>query len=477
MSFQKPLYVTAFVCLFFMFFAACVCFGQSISLSPNGGPPTTMVKVSGSGFSPNAAIDIYFDTHDEGLAVADSTGAFSNVQIKALRSAVPGEHWVSAVQRSGDTGAQSPFWIHTDWKQLGLNAAHGQWNAYENVISAKTVRRLALQWTSTLPGQASVAGKTVYLASGDNVYALNAITGHMLWQSATGGLVLGTPAVEGNHVYVSSDDFNVYALLTSDGSVAWKHATGSVFSAEPVVANAIVYATSDDDNVYALNAADGTLLWKFATGGPISFAPSVYNGVVYVASSDGNIYALGASSGTVVWTYMTTPSYNLSTPSVVNGVVYVASADGNMYALNSTNGNLVWKANLGAPADGSLAAVANGVVYVGSGDAGVFYALDANTGAVRWQYSTVVPVYSASAVANGLVYVGDGNGYFCAFDAATGKLTWRYTTGGFFPSAVVTDGRIFMTSDSFSVLHVPGTDDVTLKPPDFNTLHPTFAKQ
>jgi outer membrane protein assembly factor BamB len=474
MSLQKPLCMMAFLAVFF---AASVCFGQSISLSPNGGPPTVIVKVSGSGFSPNAAIDIYFDTKDEGLAVANGSGAFSNVQIKALRSAVPGEHWVSAVQRSGDTGAQSPFWVHTDWKQLGLNAAHAQWNSYENVISATTVRRLALQWMSTLSGLASVAGNRVYLASGDNVYALNAATGHVLWQSATGGLVLGTPAVEGNHVYVSSDDFNVYALLTSDGSVAWKFATGAIFSAEPVVANGIVYAASDDDNVYALNAADGTLLWKFTTGGPIQFTPSVYNGIVYVASSDGNIYALGASSGTVVWTYTTTPSNNLSTPSVVNGVVYVASADSNMYALNSSNGSLLWKASLGAPADGSLAAVANGVVYVGSGDAGVFYALDANTGAVRWQYTTLVPVYSASAVANGIVYFGDGSGYFYGFDAATGKLLWRYTTGGFFPSAVVTDGRIFITSTAFYVLHVPSTNGVSVKPPDLHALHTTLAMQ
>ena len=166
---------------------------------------------------------------------------------------------------------------------------------------------------------------------------------------------------------------------------------------------------------------------------------------------------------------------HLSTPSVVNGVVYVASADSNMYALNSSNGSLLWKASLGAPADGSLAAVANGVVYVGSGDAGVFYALDANTGAVRWQYTTLVPVYSASAVANGIVYFGDGSGYFYGFDAATGKLLWRYTTGGFFPSAVVTDGRIFITSTAFYVLHVPGTNGVSVKPPDLHALHTTLA--
>src|ERR1700743_294391 len=74
----------------------------SLSLKPNGGPPTTTVTVSGSGYTPYSAIDVYFDTKDVGLAVADGNGSFSNLRIKTTSSAEPGKHWVSGVQRSGD---------------------------------------------------------------------------------------------------------------------------------------------------------------------------------------------------------------------------------------------------------------------------------------------------------------------------------------------------------------------------------------
>ena len=66
------------------------CVGQpAVSLSPKDGPPTTTLRVSGSGFTPYAQIDIYFDNQDQALAAADGAGAFSQVAIQAPKSAVP----------------------------------------------------------------------------------------------------------------------------------------------------------------------------------------------------------------------------------------------------------------------------------------------------------------------------------------------------------------------------------------------------
>src|SRR5262245_48330084 len=119
-----------------MLLATGLSFGQaSVSLSPSGGPPTAKFQVAGSGFSPHAAIDIYFDVKHEALAIADGTGSFARITIHAPASAPPGKHWVSAVQRSGDSGAQAGFWVHTNWNQTGFDAAHSTWNLFENVLS------------------------------------------------------------------------------------------------------------------------------------------------------------------------------------------------------------------------------------------------------------------------------------------------------------------------------------------------------
>jgi hypothetical protein len=58
-------------------FLAGSCFSQpAISLSPTDGPPTTSLLVSGSGFAPNAKIDIYFGTQDEAVAMTNGAGYF-----------------------------------------------------------------------------------------------------------------------------------------------------------------------------------------------------------------------------------------------------------------------------------------------------------------------------------------------------------------------------------------------------------------
>jgi len=463
-----------------------LCFGQpSISLSRPGGPPTTQLRVSGTGFTAHAEIDIYFDTKDEALAIANSAGSFSNVAIKAPASALPGTHWVSAVQRSNDNGAQSPFWVHTNWYQAGFGPNNAEWNPYENVLNPTTVGRLRSNWSYPSSGTPSVVQNEIYFGSGNTIYALKA-NGQPAWQYTAGGSVANGVAVADGRLYAGSGDYKIYALSAQTGKLLWQYKTGSYVVSPPVVTDGAVYAGSDDNSVYALNAATGHLIWKYTTNGPIQFTPSVANGIVYIGSADGNLYAVSADTGELVWSYATTANYNLSTPALANGVVYVASADNNLYALDSSNGNLLWKFNLGAPSDGALAAVANGVVYLGSGDAGVFYAVNGNTGAMLWKYTTTDPVYSASAVANGVVYFGAGDQNFYALDASSGKLLWRYTTGGYFPSGVVTNGKVYLAADVFRVFSIAGggvakriapQDNARAEAPDIKTLHPDYKLQ
>ena len=72
-------------------------------------------------------------------------------------------------------------------------------------------------------------------------------------------------------MYVGSDDNNLYALNASTGALLWKYATGGNVSSSPAVANGVVYIGSDDYDVYALNAGTGALLWKYATRDDVEF--------------------------------------------------------------------------------------------------------------------------------------------------------------------------------------------------------------
>ena len=118
------------------------CFGQAaVSLSPKDGPPTTKLRVSGSGFTPYAQIDIYFDTQDEALAVANGAGAFSQIVIQAPASAVSGSHWVSAVERGGQLGGQEQFKVSVGWSEF-MTKDMERYNPYENVLNVSNVGSL-----------------------------------------------------------------------------------------------------------------------------------------------------------------------------------------------------------------------------------------------------------------------------------------------------------------------------------------------
>jgi outer membrane protein assembly factor BamB len=443
--------------------AAGISFGKpAVSLSRKSGPPTSKLLVSGSGYKPYAEIDIYFDTKDEAKAIANGSGSFSKISIEAPASALPGKHWVSAVQRPGDAGAQAPFLVNTNWSQFHFTPNHRGLNPYENVLSTHTVGNLSLLWTYTTGGPVQsppiVANGVVYIGSNDgNVYALKASTGTLLWSFPTGEVMPVSPAlaVSNGEVYVGSNSgggpFPFYALQASTGAVLWSYGTAVGVSSPPTIVNGVVYI-GGFDWVYALNASDGNQVWRgetdYNTASSMAFAegavyysrnsglfsaeyssPAVASGVVYFATgvvsddaSDGSLRcilgpygmaAMNAITCAVLWNYTAGGTVTYSSPAIVNGVVYFGSDGGNVYALNASNGAPLWNYTTGGSVESSPA-VANGVVYIGSDDNNL-YALSASTGAPLWNYTTGGSVESSPAVANGVVYVGSDDGNVYAF--------------------------------------------------------------
>jgi outer membrane protein assembly factor BamB len=395
-------------------------FGQAtISLSPTSAPPTTSTRVSGSGFSPDATVDIYFDTTKEASAMTDGSGSFSNISIPVPGSALPGEHRIGALQTSNGDRVQAQFDVNTNWSQFhfsypaGRVPAVNRVNPYENVLSTSTVSGLKLKWSF-----------------------------------ATGAAVFSSPAVANGVVYVGSEDGNVYALNASTGAKLWAFDTHVSVGSSPVVSNGVVYVGSD--RLFALDASTGAKLWSFAAPLDVDSSPAVVNGVVYTGWDNGNVYALDASTGAKLWSFVTRAGYEvLSPPAVVNGVVYVGSGDGNVYALNASTGTKLWQVFAGIV--DSSPGVADGVVYVSSANRNV-YALNASTGAPLWGFATGNSVESSPAVANGVVYFGSYDNNVYALNASTGAKLWSFATGNFvFASPVVANGVVYIGSEDGNV--------------------------
>jgi outer membrane protein assembly factor BamB len=463
----------------------------SITLSRKSGPPTSGIRVSGRGFAPNVGVDIFFDTKDEVLVVTNGRGEFHNAGAWAPRGAHPGKHWVTALERNNDKGAQEPFLVQTDWSQFRFSPNHKGLNPYENVLNPRTVRGMDLKWNYSTTywgfGSPAVADGTVYVSTPPKLYALNANSGVLRWifTPPRYDLISSDPAVADGILYIGTFDEGLFALNAETGVKLWSYPSfySRVFSA-PAVVNGVVYFDDAEDpgndHLYALDSSTGAPLWSDQLN-TFNSSPAVADGLVYVGTDDDYLYALDALTGAQLWSYKTGWVVR-SSPAVANGVVYVGSYDDNVYALNATTGALLWTFATGDQVDSSPAVV-DGVVYIGSGDHNI-YALDAGSGAKLWRYTTGDAVYSSPAVANGVVYAGSRDGNVYALDARTGSRLWSYTTGNaVWASPAVVNGLVYVGSyDSnlyaFGLTGEANGNAETRRAdtrPDLKTLRPDFS--
>jgi len=461
---------------------------MSVGLLTLVGPPKAALAVYGAGFPPKTAVDVYFDTNDQALAIADANGNFSaNLQVPA--TALPGSHWISAVGRSSAQGVQTGFTVNTDWAQYRNAPSHLAYNAVENVLSLANVAALNNDWTGAtgdvVSSSPAVANGVVYVGSADkNLYAFPANCAAApclpLWIGKVGGPISSSPAVANGVVYVGSLG-SLYAFPANCGTGGaacqplWISSVPLKTTSSPAVANGVLYIGAADKNLYAFPAncvsSGGNScnpLWNFKTGGSISSSPAVANGVVYVGSDDGLLYAFPANCGSnckPLWTgnLGSNGSPATSSPAVVNGVVYIGSSNNGLYAFPAscgTGGAACKPLWIGAMAGThSSPAVANGVVYIGS-DSSKLYAFPANCarGGAACQplwIGTADDVIAASpAVANGVVFVGSVDGNLYAFPANCGSggaacsPVWSGWTGGAIHSSpAVANGVVYVGSD------------------------------
>jgi outer membrane protein assembly factor BamB len=491
-----------FPCVVFAFLALATMAGTAfaaptIALSVKIGHPTIATQVSGSGFTANEAVDVYFDTTDEFLTTADSTGAFPNHELDVPKDALPGSHWITAVGRQTGDSAQQLFAVRTDWKKYQFDAANHGKNPYENVIEKSNVGTLALAWSyavvdyrGALVGSPIVYKNLIYLGTERPSSSLYALTteGTVEWQieSARNGdsYFKTTPTYEGGTLYVNGSGIRGFDPAT--GVPKWGvRSPGEEYS--PVVAGNILYINSID-RVFAFSTATGTTqpLWivditesgqECANSKRPAFSwplrtigtPAVVNGIVYVGYSDG-VCALNAATGAVLWT----GTNGGSEPAVANGAVYSASGDGKLYALNASTGDVLWTFGSGNVAT-TVPSVANGKVFVGLGQR--IYALDESSGALEWNapIDGTGPPTSVS-IANGVGYLASGKTVY-ALDIKTGARLWTAQPGIISGAPTVVNGFVYVnsTNSNFYAYALNGGKNSAYKPrqpPSYASLHP-----
>jgi outer membrane protein assembly factor BamB len=428
------------------------------------GPPSVRTVANGSGFGISEIVDISFDDRQIARATTDGSGSFSR-KIRVPGQAVPGDHTVGAIGESSGSSAETVFTVRTDWPMERFDQRGSGFNSLENVISPLTVTGLRVRWkvqfddycSSSICTPPVVANGLVYAADSQGVLALDASTGATVWVTNLSRDLVGVTATKTAVVTSSTGSHpTVYALDAITGDVLWStviDGVGREFTPAVVAAGIVFVGTQSGSTLVALDAATGTEVWRMTGDGRFS-APAISGGVAYTHSG-GTLFALDAATGAVIWQVDASEAGPLEeVTTVADGRVFALTFGGDLQAFDAGTGALDWTVHVGQYPRPAVA-VANGVVFAvidAIGDASVA-AIDAATGAVLWSSSTLGEfIFNASpTVANGLVFIGtEPNGIHacgvCALDARTGEEVWDSYGGAQDPdygSAFAVNGMVY----------------------------------
>jgi outer membrane protein assembly factor BamB len=300
-------------------------------------------------------------------------------------------------------------------------------------------------------------GRLYVANNAGTMFAIDAATGRLDWQYASGRCVAASPALDRGVVYEaflnrppcnstrSDIDGQLVAFDAETGKIRWRRTIGPSESS-PLVANGLVYVGDWRGNVYGFDARTGKQRWAFQTGGKVKGGVAVDGRRLYVGSYDGHVYALYARTGNEIWRAsgqerLGSAGTFYSTPAAAYGRVYIGSTDGKVYSFSAATGALRWSHSTGGYVYGSPA-VWKLRVLIGS-YSGRFYAFDAATGDVRWQFQANGPISGSATVLGHLVYFSTLNQRTYALDARTGKLVWSFNDGKYSP-VVSDDLRVYL---------------------------------
>lgn len=391
----------------------------------------------------------------------------------------------------GWADAMTPIWP-TTWLQTGLHASRNAVFGSGSGVSWRT------QLPGPLRGQAAIVNGRLYIGSNaDQVYALDARTGAVLWHAATFNKAMNAPIVAdglviegcGDNAMVStaragwirgSGLNGIIAFNAATGIRVWQRMTRGEVMGGMVASGGTLYAATGGGHLYALDIRTGAERYRVAINGVDSMSSlALHQGVIYLVAGgpkSPQVQAFLASNGTLLWHSVGHANAD-NTPTVGGGEVFTDNvlqfrAGGKWYFHNDIeafrpDGILAWH-HLTAvgplpqpphPYASSPATYANRVLFVGSIASGTLYAFAAQTGHLLWKTSLGAPIYSAPLIAGGMVYATTKPGWVYALDAATGKVVGRLrVTGQLGPAyPVLVDGSLYLGTSAGFVYAIPAT--------------------
>lgn len=284
----------------------------------------------------------------------------------------------------------------------------------------------------------------LYSAS-DSLFCLDAGTGARVW--AWGDEAdfhqTGSPIVTNGVVYFATshdyDTSRVYAADAASGLIIWETGfSGALETSLAYFDNTIYIALftdfidyDDHESLFALDASSGSILWSndHTDGGYWDSSPNIYEGMLYIGGWDGCLHAFDAENGVLAWETVLHPASYLfgvePTPAIHDDLLFIGCCFygcgmpfGYVGAHSTTTGSEVWSIVDRIELHGSFG-LAEDLAFIGSFTKDSIFAFDQSTGEIEWVYGFQGTRYdgcqSSPSITDGVMYIPATDGYLYAF--------------------------------------------------------------
>ena len=196
-------------------------------------------------------------------------------------------------------------------------------------------------------------------------------------------------------------------------AVAWERDTPGVLLATPAVVGDNLYITTEDGIAAALDASTGETVWSYEIGSPSDSAPAVTRDAIYVGARDHRLLALERENGALLWE-RNLGNIVLGSAIVLDGTVYIGSTNGKLEALDAGTGEPRWSARIKGWVVGHPASDGSVIVAASLGER--FITVEPDTGRRRLVFYSGTPVVGGPVIADGRAYFVTNRGGVWAVD-------------------------------------------------------------
>lgn len=198
-------------------------------------------------------------------------------------------------------------------------------------------RRIAFGHGSRAICSLAVDQETVHLGSaGGGLQARCTTDGRERWVCVPDQAIAADPVATNERVYVATvDGEDVLAIDRVTGAVRQRFGVGSAVWSRPVVTDDIIVVTSQEGIVTTFDRDAGTRRWQVELCGSAWGGPAIDGGRIYVADDVGRTYGIDASDGELQWRFDADAAIT-TTPTLVDDTVVIVTEPGTVYALAET---------------------------------------------------------------------------------------------------------------------------------------------